>query len=971
MANLQNNTNKLNELLTLAQNLPEAGSDISDATAVADDIIQGKIAYGKYGKTVGNLAGGIHYMDTLSDPSWTKEGDIYIYQDVMYKPTSDPSVCLGTWVLHDVLTIPTETQMSLSYQSYDPAGGFGNNYTGFQVESNKLRFSRSGPECIAYDFSTHTWLQPDCKTIFVIEPFATESEVGIWLTANATYKGGWVQLYGEFEGPATIKPDAVIEGTTYYSGGKKVTGTMPRGTVELEKSAAHINDYSATPNVDITLSGQTISGATITDTKPSSGHYLTLTASSSALDGTTQVITPDITLRYVNDGYISGGWASHNNGSTLSPTVTIGEGRKTEYVTIPSGSCTIAGGGLTAGDGAASASVAQSNKFSLGTATTTKPTSGNYITATGSGSVTRAAVTDTHTAGYIPAQSATTKIASTAQSSNTKIVYYPVAASVVDTASGTAAATQILSGEKAWVNGSEITGTMTNQGTKTTTLNTSTTSYTIPAGYHSGSGKVSITTETKTATPSTSSQDITPSSGKVLSKVTVNAISTQTKSATPSTSAQDITPDSGKYLTKVTVAAIPNQKTSSDLTASGATVSVPAGYYTEPASKTISNGAYSASVALTPGAGSVNAVGTGVILTPASSKPTSGVYITTTGSGTVSATGTATIGTSGFIEAGSKNSSSASKKSNTATQYYTIPSNTTVYNYTPDPVIGLPAILRDTTVQYVGTPVVGSYYVMTNSTVEKSGYVAAGAKLYACALASAFGDATAADVRVGKTFTSSNGVKIAGTATDLSMVGNLTGTSWMLNETLSFPSKGVTYNVTGTYGNSQALKALSFTINAYNGQRYYNYLSYASGGGGGLYSTASGSGVWSDQNSRIINITGGTDVTNAALITWLKNNAVLVQSPVPQFEALDALCDWSTMVDSQSSLVVSVMNLHPTYYLNCTLNVYDRDSALVNTYDFKIGPNGDETYWSSVEDEGFMIEAGVGAKITNVRWTRT
>ena len=96
------------------------------------------------------------------------------------------------------------------------------------------------------------------------------------------------------------------------------------------------------------------------------------------------------------------------------------------------------------------------------------------------------------------------------------------AASLAGQTSGNATASQILTSKTAWVNGSKITGTMTNQGAKTASLNTSTTSYTIPAGYHNGSGKVSIALEQKTVTPSTSQQNITPSSGKVLSKVTVN-----------------------------------------------------------------------------------------------------------------------------------------------------------------------------------------------------------------------------------------------------------------------------------------------------------------------------------------------------------------------------------------------------------------------------------------------------------------
>lgn len=64
--------------------------------------------------------------------------------------------------------------------------------------------------------------------------------------------------------------------------------------------------------------------------------------------------------------------------------------------------------------------------------------------------------------------------------------------------------------------------TIVNRGKVTQTLNTSTKSYTIPAGYHNGQGTVSIATQEKTVTGSRSNQTVTPDSGKVLSKVTVN-----------------------------------------------------------------------------------------------------------------------------------------------------------------------------------------------------------------------------------------------------------------------------------------------------------------------------------------------------------------------------------------------------------------------------------------------------------------
>ena len=74
--------------------------------------------------------------------------------------------------------------------------------------------------------------------------------------------------------------------------------------------------------------------------------------------------------------------------------------------------------------------------------------------------------------------------------------------------------------------GETKTGTMADNGTVNKTLDATTgnQSYAIPAGKHSGTGKVQIVLETKSATPGAAAQDITPTAGKVLSKVTVGKI---------------------------------------------------------------------------------------------------------------------------------------------------------------------------------------------------------------------------------------------------------------------------------------------------------------------------------------------------------------------------------------------------------------------------------------------------------------
>lgn len=94
-----------------------------------------------------------------------------------------------------------------------------------------------------------------------------------------------------------------------------------------------------------------------------------------------------------------------------------------------------------------------------------------------------------------------------------------------DTSSVTATAADVLTGKViVLADGSVKAGTMPDNGTVNATLDATTISYTIPAGKHSGTGKVSITLEEKSVTPTKSPQTITPTAGKVLSKVNVGAI---------------------------------------------------------------------------------------------------------------------------------------------------------------------------------------------------------------------------------------------------------------------------------------------------------------------------------------------------------------------------------------------------------------------------------------------------------------
>lgn len=94
-----------------------------------------------------------------------------------------------------------------------------------------------------------------------------------------------------------------------------------------------------------------------------------------------------------------------------------------------------------------------------------------------------------------------------------------------DVSSVTATAADVLSNKIIVTSDGSVTpGTMPNNGSVNKTLDAQTTNFEIPLGYHDGTGSVFVTLEEKTATPTKEQQVVSPTSGKLLSSVTVNAI---------------------------------------------------------------------------------------------------------------------------------------------------------------------------------------------------------------------------------------------------------------------------------------------------------------------------------------------------------------------------------------------------------------------------------------------------------------
>jgi hypothetical protein len=143
-----------------------------------------------------------------------------------------------------------------------------------------------------------------------------------------------------------------------------------------------------------------------------------------------------------------------------------------------------------------------------------------------------------------------------------------------DTSDDTAVVAEILATKTAHARGTALTGTMPNNGAVTGTISTVAGQYTVPLGYHDGSGKVGISAAEQSKIVAGNIREGVEILGVTGTMSGSEDVSAQTKSVTPSAFQQIVTPDSPdyNYLTQVTVAAIPYTET--DNAAGGKTVTI-------------------------------------------------------------------------------------------------------------------------------------------------------------------------------------------------------------------------------------------------------------------------------------------------------------------------------------------------------------------------------------------------------------
>lgn len=143
----------------------------------------------------------------------------------------------------------------------------------------------------------------------------------------------------------------------------------------------------------------------------------------------------------------------------------------------------------------------------------------------------------------------------------------------VDSTDATVTAAEILAEKTAYARGVKLIGTMTNNGAVAGIISGKTQKYTVPQGYHDGSGTVQIDADEQAKLIAANIRQGVTILGVEGTMSSSEGVVAQSKEVTPSTAAQVVLPDDGyTHLSQVTVLAIPYVE--SDNSAGGVTVTI-------------------------------------------------------------------------------------------------------------------------------------------------------------------------------------------------------------------------------------------------------------------------------------------------------------------------------------------------------------------------------------------------------------
>ena len=318
-------------------------------------------------------------------------------------------------------------------------------------------------------------------------------------------------LAGQTTGTATASN--ILEGETAWANGTQLTGIMPNnGAVTQTLQAGNTytipegyHDGTGTITAE-SLASQTIADAIASDIKINKTAWVNgnkITGSMATYAAVTTTINAGESYT-VAAGYHAASTvnaaslASQTSGSATSADILSGATAWVNGVQLT--------GGMT--NNGAITKLMQSNEvwtipagYHDGTGTVTAPSAGSGTDGTAIASDIKSGktawVNDVKLTGTMATYAAVTTTINAGGSYNVAAGYHEAstirAADLSSQTTGTANASNILSGETAWINGTQVTGTMTDNGAVTRTLQAGT-YYDIAEGYHNGSGRITAAT---------------------------------------------------------------------------------------------------------------------------------------------------------------------------------------------------------------------------------------------------------------------------------------------------------------------------------------------------------------------------------------------------------------------------------------------------------------------------------------------